>query len=124
MVFGTIVNNISVISWRSVLLVEETGVSQENHRPAASHIFPLFILYLWYIVIFEEIGQHNDSRLLLRFVCCLCISKCKNETTLLTLFQYCMACTTESSDDKRKTTKADFTGCSNLSGILIGLFCF
>jgi lysine/ornithine N-monooxygenase len=27
-------NNISVISWRSVLLVEETG---ENHKPAASH---------------------------------------------------------------------------------------
>ena len=27
-------NNISVLSWRSVLLVEET---EENHRPAASH---------------------------------------------------------------------------------------
>ena len=25
-------NNISVISWRSVLLVEETGVRAENHR--------------------------------------------------------------------------------------------
>jgi hypothetical protein len=24
-------NNISVISWRSVLLVEETGVPRENH---------------------------------------------------------------------------------------------
>jgi hypothetical protein len=30
-------NNISVISWRSVLLVEETGGPGENHRPAASH---------------------------------------------------------------------------------------
>jgi hypothetical protein len=30
-------NNISVISWRSVLLVEETGLSGENHRPVASH---------------------------------------------------------------------------------------
>ena len=30
-------NNISVISWRSVLLVEETGVPVENHRPVASH---------------------------------------------------------------------------------------
>jgi len=30
-------NNISVISWRSVLLVEETGVPGENHRPAVSH---------------------------------------------------------------------------------------
>ena len=30
-------NNISVISWLSVLLVEETRVLGENHRPAASH---------------------------------------------------------------------------------------
>jgi hypothetical protein len=30
-------NNISVISWWSVLLVEETGVPRENHRPTASH---------------------------------------------------------------------------------------
>ena len=37
MVFNTIFLNISVISWRSVLLVEETGVSGENHRPDASH---------------------------------------------------------------------------------------
>ena len=29
--------NISVISWQSVLLVEETGVPGENHRPVASH---------------------------------------------------------------------------------------
>ena len=34
MVFNASFNNISVISWRSVLLVEETG---ENDRPAASH---------------------------------------------------------------------------------------
>ena len=30
-------NNISVISWRSNLLVEETGGTGENHRHAASH---------------------------------------------------------------------------------------
>jgi len=30
-------NNISVISWRSTLLVEETGGPGENHRPVASH---------------------------------------------------------------------------------------
>jgi hypothetical protein len=34
MVFYATFNNISVISWRSVLLVEETGV---NHQLAASH---------------------------------------------------------------------------------------
>ena len=27
----------SVILWQSVLLMEETGVSRENHHPAASH---------------------------------------------------------------------------------------
>ena len=30
--------NISVISWRPVLLVEETVVLGENHRPFASHL--------------------------------------------------------------------------------------
>ena len=37
MVFNAIINNISIILWRSVLLVEETGVLGENHRPVASH---------------------------------------------------------------------------------------
>jgi len=37
MVFNVTFNNISFISWRSVLLVEETGVPGENHRPVASH---------------------------------------------------------------------------------------
>jgi len=34
MVFNATFKNISVISWRSVLLMEETG---ENRQPAASH---------------------------------------------------------------------------------------
>jgi hypothetical protein len=38
MVLSATFNNISVISWRSVLLVEETGVPRENHRPVASHL--------------------------------------------------------------------------------------
>ena len=36
-VLNATVNNISAISWRSVLLVEETGGPGENHRPVASH---------------------------------------------------------------------------------------
>jgi hypothetical protein len=32
-VLNAIFNNISVISWWSVLLVEETEVPEENHRP-------------------------------------------------------------------------------------------
>jgi hypothetical protein len=38
MVFNATINNISIISWWSVLLVDETGVSRETHRPATSHI--------------------------------------------------------------------------------------
>jgi len=37
MVFNTTFNNISVISWRSALLVEATRIPGENHRNAASH---------------------------------------------------------------------------------------
>jgi hypothetical protein len=37
MVFNATFNNISVISWRSALLMEETEVPGENHRPVASH---------------------------------------------------------------------------------------
>jgi hypothetical protein len=35
-IFATF-NNISVISWRSILLVEEIGVPGGDHRPTASH---------------------------------------------------------------------------------------
>ena len=37
MVFNATFNTISVISWRSVLLVEVTRIPGENHLPAASH---------------------------------------------------------------------------------------
>jgi hypothetical protein len=35
--FNATFNNISFISWRSVLLVEETGVPGENDRPVTSN---------------------------------------------------------------------------------------
>ena len=37
LVFNTAFNNISVISWHSLLLVQETEVLGENHWPVASH---------------------------------------------------------------------------------------
>ena len=48
--FSTTFNNISAILWRSDLLMEETGVSGENHRPVAQvtdiyHIM-LYLVYL------------------------------------------------------------------------------
>ena len=36
-VFNATFNNISVITWWSVLLVDETVVPGENHQPVASH---------------------------------------------------------------------------------------
>ena len=37
MVFNAAFNNMSVILWRSVLWVEETGMPGEKRRSAASH---------------------------------------------------------------------------------------
>ena len=37
MVFNATFNNISAISWRSVLMVEETRVPGENYQPAESN---------------------------------------------------------------------------------------
>jgi hypothetical protein len=37
MVFNATFNNISAISWWTVLLVDETEVTEENHRSATSH---------------------------------------------------------------------------------------
>ena len=37
MLFNATFNNISAISWRSVLLVDENGGPGENHRPVANH---------------------------------------------------------------------------------------
>ena len=37
MVFNTIFNNISAMSWWLVLSMEETGIPGENYRPSSSH---------------------------------------------------------------------------------------
>ena len=37
MVLNAIFNNILVISWWSVLMMEETGEPGENHQPVTSH---------------------------------------------------------------------------------------
>jgi hypothetical protein len=58
MVYGpyAIFNNISVISWWSVLLLEETGVPRENHRPVASHLHNV-VIELLNIEIIEKITR-------------------------------------------------------------------
>jgi hypothetical protein len=59
MVFNAIFNNISVISWWSVLLVEETGGPGENHWSVASHWQTLShnVVHLALV----EIWTHNIS---------------------------------------------------------------
>ena len=55
MVFNATFNNISIILWRSVLLVEETG---ENHRPVASH--PQTLSLILYQVSSPEWGLNSQ----------------------------------------------------------------
>ena len=46
MVFNATFNNISSVSWWSVLLVEETGGPEENQRPVVSHCPIPLLFYL------------------------------------------------------------------------------
>ena len=43
MVFNATFNNISVILWRSDLLVVETGVFGENHRPVTDKLYHIML---------------------------------------------------------------------------------
>jgi hypothetical protein len=61
MVFNTTINNISVISWLSVLLVEETAVPGENR-------FNYFFLYLNILVIAKKLKQGRLAMLNLLFL--------------------------------------------------------
>ena len=54
MVFNTTFNNISVISWRSVLLVEEFGVLWENRIIYRSGEGSLISIYMDPLELFEK----------------------------------------------------------------------
>jgi hypothetical protein len=57
MVFNATFNDISVISWWSVLLVEETRVPEENHPLVTDKLYQIML----YRVHFAMIQTHNFS---------------------------------------------------------------
>jgi hypothetical protein len=59
--FNTTFNNISDISWRSDLLVEETRVPGENHQPVASHWQTLSYNVVSSTLRLSDIRAHNFS---------------------------------------------------------------
>ena len=78
MVFNATFNNISVLSWRSVLLMEETGVLRENHtcrKSLTSHILLYRVHSTWVIFKLTTLVVISSN----------CICSCKsNHHTIMT----------------------------------------
>jgi hypothetical protein len=65
MVLNATFNDIAVISWRSVLLVEETGVPGETHRDVASHDWRW--LYILSMFRYKSRGRRGRDRMVAGF---------------------------------------------------------
>ena len=60
MVLNATFNNTSVLLWRSVLLVEETGVPGENHRPVIDKLYHINRVHL--ACVGFDLKNVNDDR--------------------------------------------------------------
>jgi hypothetical protein len=85
MVFNATFNNISVLSWRSVLLVEKTRVPGENYLPVASHwqlhhirLYRVHLMYNEWTIFFHRGGHRGRDRMVVGFtdnyLCNQCLS--------------------------------------------------
>jgi hypothetical protein len=99
MVFNSSFSNISFKLWWSVLLMEETGVHRENHRPAASHWQILSHnllssapcheqdlnsqLQWWYALIAYVVVNRTTIRSLRQPLICMCIKNQSKSEYLL-----------------------------------------
>ena len=75
MVFNATFNNISVISWRSVLFGEGNRRTQRKHRPAASH---------WQTLshnVLSSTPRHELATIVVIGTDCTCSCKCNYHTT-------------------------------------------
>ena len=77
--FNTTFNNISAISWRSILLVEETGVSGENYQLVAGHSQTVSHNVVLSTPRLSEIRAHNYNG-----VGTDCIGSCKTNYDAIT----------------------------------------
>ena len=75
MMFNSTFNNISAISWRSVLLVEETG---DNQRPVARHRQTLFH------TVVSSTPRHERNSTTLVVIGTDCINSCKSNYHTIT----------------------------------------
>ena len=100
---NTTFNNISVLSWRSVLLLEETGVPGENHWPVACH---------WQTLSHNVVS--NLRSVLLIGTDCIAGYKSNSHTiTAMTLFLHSMP------DDKWKIWKVEMASSGFLQCVTI-----